>query len=364
MKGNNKAMNSNPKPPTLVDFAGNDYLGLARDPRVVEALYRGAQQFGVSSTSSRWALGWTELLGQLEEELADFFGVEQAGVMGKGFFGGPAYFAVMAQHHDAVYCDEYSHTNLLIGIKTADLELHAYRHLDADDLRHRLRSHRGRPPIIATDSVFAISGELAPLNEIAEIAQEFEAELLVDEAHSVFTMGPSGKGAVEACGLSPARFTLQGGMSKAMGTDGGFLAGREEIIGDCLHAPPPSGSADPPNAILAASLEALRIIREEPQRRATLDRNAQKMRQILADHDIAIVSDQTPIIAMLLDDGNEASRLAAHFLSYGIRIPYFSYPAEPRQNMLRAVARSCYTTEHLSRFTDAVESWSKNQTTG
>jgi len=194
-------MNSVPQPAPLVDFAGNDYLGLARDPRVIEALYRGAQQFGVSATSSRWALGWTELLGRLEEELAAFFDVEQAGVIGKGAFGGPAYFSVMAENHDAVYCDEYSHTNLKIGIKVAELELHAYRHLDADDLRRRLLNHRGRPPMIATDSVFAISGELAPLGEIVELAKEFEAELLVDEAHSVFTMGTGGKGALEACGL-------------------------------------------------------------------------------------------------------------------------------------------------------------------
>ena len=350
-------MNSELQRAPTVDFAGNDYLGLARDPRVVEALYRGAQQFGISATSSRWALGWTELLGRLEEELAAFFDVELAGVVGKGAYGGPAYFSVMAEHHDAVYCDEYSHTNLKIGIKVADLELHAYRHLDADDLRNRLRSHRGRPPMIATDSVFAISGELAPLVEIAQITKEFEAELLVDEAHSVFTMGPHGKGAIEACGLSPDRLTLQGGMSKAMGTDGGFLAGRRNIVSDCLHASFPSGSADPPNAILAASLEALRIIREEPERRISLDRNAKKIRHILADHGISIVSDQTPIIAMLLADGDEAARLSNHFLSYGIRIPYFKYPAEPRQNMLRAVSRSCYTAEHLSRFGEAVESW-------
>jgi len=204
-------MDAEPQPVPFIDFSGNDYFGLARDPRVAQALYRGAQQFGISSASSRWALGWTELLGQLEEELAAFFDVEQVGVMGKGFFGGPAYFSTIAAHHDAVYCDEYSHTNLKFGIKVANLELHAYRHLDADDLRRRLRCHRGRSPIIATDSVFAISGEPAPLVEIVELAQEFEAELLVDEAHSVFTMGPTGKGALEACGLSPERLTLQGG---------------------------------------------------------------------------------------------------------------------------------------------------------
>jgi len=152
-------------------------------------------------------------------------------------------------------------------------------------------------------------------------------------------------------------------MSKAMGTDGGFLAGRRSIVSECLHASFPSGSADPPNAIFAASLEALRIIREEPERRVALERNAKTIRQLLAEQGIAIVLDQTPIIAMLLADGDEAARLSNHFRSFGIRIPYFKYPAEPRQNMLRAVSRSCYTADDLLRFGEAVESWSRDRPT-
>lgn len=344
-----------------IEFAGNDYLGLARDARLVKAMHNAAHEHGISCSSSRWALGWSEQLDQLEIELADYFAVEQTGLLGKGFYGGPAALSIMARHCDTVYCDEYSHTNIILGAKAADLSLQTYRHLDAEDLRRLLKAHRKRSPIIATDSVFAISGEMAPLADIVELAEQFEAELLVDEAHSVFTMGPTGKGASEQCGLLPGQFTLMGGMSKALGTDGGFLAGRGSLIEACLHTSPPSGSSSPPIPLLAASLEALKIVRDEPQRRVALHRHASQMRSILAEHELSVVSSETPIVSILLADETEARSLSDHFLTFGIRIPYFNYPAEPRKNMLRAIARSCYTGEDLSRFGEAVKYWSEQR---
>jgi len=349
-------------PSDYVNFAGYDYLGLARDSRSVEALCQAAHQYGISCTSSRWAVGWTDVHERLERELADFFGTQRACLMGKGFLGGPAFFATAADHADTVYCDQLSHSNLVLGIRAAGLRLVVYRHLDAGDLSDQLRRHRGAPPIVATDSVFSISGEVAPLAEIDQLARASNASLLIDEAHAVFTMGPSGRGAAEAAGIRPEDFTLQGGLGKALGADGGFLAGRHGPMLAARHSPGPSGSADPPTPIAAAALAALEIVRTEPERRAALQRHARSMRSILAEHGIAVVSAASPIVTLQMRDQQQAQQLAQHFLGYRIRIPYFKYASEPRGNLLRAVARSCYTEEQLNRFRQAVRGWSARTT--
>jgi len=340
----------------FTNFAGNDYLGLARDVRLAEAADRAAREYGISTTSSRWGLGWTDLHERLEVELAEFFTVDAVGTLGAAFLGGLAYFTAMAGRCDVVYCDEQSHTNLLLGIKAAGLDTRAYRHLDADDLRRQLRGHRGRAPIVATDSIFSMSGELAPLPDIADAAGRIEAELLVDDAHGVFALGDGGRGALEACGVSPARCTLLGSMSKALGCGGGFLAGRREVIDAVRRGDTVSGSSVLPAPVAGACVEALRIVRREPQRREQLLRHARRMRDVLAEHSQTVVSDQTQIVAMQMADAEQAARFSERFLKFGLRVPYFHYPAEPRQNLLRSVARSCYTPDDLQRFAAAIGS--------
>lgn len=350
------------------DFAGNDYLGLARDPRLIEALCRAARADRISATSSRWGLGWTEHHEQLERGLEAFFGAPGASqpgafqpgasVLGAAYLGGIVYFTTLAERCDIVFCDENSHSNLFYGMRAAGLEVRTFRHLDCDNLRRQLADHRGGRAIVASDSVFGISGELADLAELQRIAREHDAELLIDEAHSIFGMGASGRGAMEACGIGfDERTTLIGSMSKALGVNGGFLIAREELAAKFRRSAPASGSSMPPVPIAAACVEGLRIVREEPELRARLNANAAHMRRALADAGISVVCERTPIVAMALADEHEAAELSRHFLAHGLRIPYFKYASEPRENLLRAVARACYSNEELARFSEAVRSW-------
>jgi 8-amino-7-oxononanoate synthase len=340
----------------IVNFAGNDYLGLARDPRLAEVLGRTAKERGISATSSRWALGWTDIHQQLEEELANFFGAEAACIMGAAYFGGMAYFSVLGKSHPVVYCDETSHSNLFFGMRAAGFEIRTFKHLDADDCRAQVDKDEPQAAVIATDGVYGISGEIAQLGKLKETAHAAKARLFIDDAHGVFALGVTGKGSSELYDVGASEAVILGSLSKALGCNGGFLVGREALVDQFRHAEGPSGSAIPPAPIAAACIEALRIVRTEPELREKMWRNAKRMRDALKERRIGVVSEQTPIVAMNFADEFEAAAAAEHFMSHGLRIPYFKYASEPRENMLRAAARACYTEEQLQCFEAAAAS--------
>ncbi len=341
--------------PGLTPFAGNDYLGLARDPRLAEACSRAATTHGISSTSSRWALGWTALHQELEESIANFTGLGAACITGAAYFGGAVYYSLFAGSGRTVYCDAMVHSNQYLGMRAAGLEIRPFRHLDVVDLRRQLAAHSGPPPIIASDGVYGISGELAPLAELAAAARAVGAEFFVDDAHGFGALGASGRGSVELCGLAPdSTLTVLCSMSKAMGCGGGFLAGRLELIERCRRSPTASGSAIPPPPIAAACRASLHILRSEPERRVRLQANARRMRQALAGRGIAVVSEATPILGMVFADEHAAAAASRHFAAHAIAIPYFKYASEPRENLLRGIAKADYTEADLQRFENAV----------
>ncbi len=335
-----------------VIFAGNDYLGLARDPRLAEAACRAAREHGISPTSGRFFLGWSELHKRLEADLAAFFGTEDACLLPAAYLGGLVYFRAIAEQAQTVFCDEFSHSNLFQGMRAAGLEVRTYRHLDADDLGRQLAGHSGPPPVVATDGVFGISGEVAPVAALAALARRAGAELLVDDAHGAFALGPGGRGVSELFGLAPNEATILGSMSKALGAGGGFFVGRNALMERLQRAS--AGATPSPMPVVAACIEGLRIVCAEPERRTRVEANAARMRAILTAHGIKVVCDQTPIIAMALRDGAEAARMAEHCEARGLVIRYASYPSEPRANLLRSAARACHTADDLARFEAAV----------
>ena len=338
-----------------VAFAGNDYLGLAGEPRLAEAMSKAAVEHGVGATSGRGFLGWSPLHQQLEDNLTAFMGAEDACIISSTYLGGLVYYKYMAaQGFKTVICDATSHGNQFDGMHAAGMNIITFKHLDADDARRKIAEYDGPAPIIATDSVYGISGELAPLREIADAAHEINAELFIDDAHGVFALGDTGRGAYEACGLKPNEATVLGSMSKALGVVGGFFIGREEIVKHFKRGPFACGSSPLPPPVVAACDAAIDIVRTEPERRERMWSHARRMREILAGHGIAVASDQSPVIGMLLKDEFEAAGVAKHFESNGLIIRYAKYPSEPRHNILRAAARTCYTDADLNRFAEAV----------
>ena len=258
-----------------VDFAGNDYLGLAGDRRLAEVICLAAEKYGISATSSRWALGWTDIHQNLEEELADFLGFEEACILGAAYFGGPVYYTTTYRQGGTVFCDKLCHSNQYLGMRAAGFEILNYKHLDLLDLERKLADFEGGTPLLATDGVFGISGELAPLKALYDKASLLNTELFIDDAHGVFVLGEEGRGSVEEHQLPRERITLLGSMSKAMGVNGGFLASSRILVEQFRRSPAASGSAIPPPPIAAACLEALRIIRLEPERRRKMWKHAE-----------------------------------------------------------------------------------------
>lgn len=340
--------------PGQVVFAGNDYLGLAGDPRLAEALYAGAQRYGVSSMSSRWALGWTELHARLERELAAYFGVEDACLLGATYLGGSVYYEVLRKAHDTVYCDETVHANQYLGMKGAGFTVRKFKHLDVKDLRRQLEAHAGPAPVIATDGVYGISGELAPLAEIRDLARRFNAELFIDDAHGVFALGPNGRGAAEACGLEPNDAAVLGSMSKALGCNGGFLLGSADRVEAYRRSTHVGGASQPVPPVAAAALCALEVLRTDAGLRQRMWSNASRMHAAAAEAGLGVVTTASPIVALVLKDEFEAQALSDHLRTVNLIAPYFKYASEPRQNFLRCAARACYTDEILERFRAAL----------
>lgn len=340
-----------------VSFAGNDYLGLAGDPRPAEAMCRAAREYGVGATSGRSFLGWSDLHEALERDLREFSGAESACLLPNAYLGGLLYYRYIAGRCRVVFCDETSHASQFDGMRAAGLDIRPFEHLNADDLARLLDQHDAEadgPAVVATDSVYGISGELAPLRELADATRKARAELFIDDAHGAFVLGENGRGAWEQCGLDPDEATVAGSMSKGLGVTGGFIIGRQEIVENLKRGPHAIASTPFPPPVAAACREAVRIVRAEPELRERMWRNAARMRGILAEHSIPIVSDQSPVIGMLFEDEFEAAEMAEHFEARGLVIRYAKYPSEPRHNILRAVARACYTEEDLARFAAAV----------
>ena len=340
----------------LFKFAGNDYLGLSTHPAVLEGLYRAAKVHGVSAASSRWALGWTPLHAELEQGLQEWLECEDACIISAAYLGGSIYYSQMAAlGRRVVFCDAMVHSNQFLGMRAAGLDVRTFRHLDVADLRRMTAGYDGPPAIIATDGVFGISGEVADVAALAEVAGAICAELFVDDAHGVGVLGMHGNGALEIAGLHPGGFvTVLGSMSKAMGANGGFMAGRRELVERFRRSPEASGVTSLPAPMVGAALAALNLIRHDAGLRQRMERNATCMRQILASEGVALADHRHPILGMLLRDESEAAALDQHFVRHGLWIPYFKYASEPRQNLLRGAARAVYSDEQLENFAKAV----------
>lgn len=336
-------------------IGGNDYLGLARDARLADAVCEAAHKYGISPTAGRWSVGWHDLHQELEDKLAEFFGAEDACIIGSAYLGGPAFFAAMQERYRTVFCDEFAHPNLFLGMHDAGMDIRPYWHLDMEDLRLQLDAYKGDAPVVVTDGVFGIEGAIAPLGEIVREARKVGAQVFVDDCHGVFCVGENGRGAVELCGLSLDDVTLMGSMSKALGCYGGFIAGHREVVDKVRRAVNYVGSTPPPMPIVGACLAGIEIVRSEPERRQRMMENAGKMRAVLAELGLEAVSDErTPIVTIAFGDAGQAHKAAECLNRKGLAVRYFTYPTEPRDNLLRTIARENYMPEHLDRFAQAL----------
>ena len=316
----------------LVNFGSNDYLGLAADPRLADAAAVAAATYGWGAGASPLLSGWTDAHDELTKALAAFEGTEAALLFPTGYAANLGAIAALAGKPDAVYSDRLNHASLIDGCRLSGATVRVYPHNDADALAAMLGDDRGRfrRSLVATDGVFSMDGDLAPLDALADLAEEFGAMLLVDEAHGTGVFGPDGRGASSAFGVADRVHARVGTLSKALGSSGGFVAGSRRLV-DWLtnHARPLIFSTAMPPACAAAALAALRAAESEPWRRARVHALGDRLRDGLRALGRGPGRSAGPIVPLGFGEPAAALDAAARLDALGLYAPAIRPPTVP-----------------------------------
>ena len=341
-------------------FCSNDYLGLANHPEVIAAMQQGAARWGVGGGASHLVIGHSEPHHQLELALAKFTGRERALLMSTGYMANLAAVTALVGQGDTVLHDRLNHASLLDAGMLSGARFTRYLHNDLASLEQRLSKATGNR-LIVTDGVFSMDGDLAPLPEICQLAQQHNAWVMVDDAHGFGPLGASGGGCVEQMGLTQTQVpVLVGTLGKAFGSSGAFIAGSEELIETLIQfARPYIYTTSQPPAVACASLKSLELIQTEGWRREHLNQLIAQFRATLIAANIPLMNSHTPIQPVVVGDSAQAMQLSATLREQGIIVGAIRPPTVPSGSArLRITLTAAHTTEQVQRLTDAlIKAW-------
>ena len=336
-------------------IGSNNYLGLAQDPRVVEAAVEATRKFGAGCTGSRLLNGTISLHNQLEEALADFLQREAVLLFSTGFFANQGALAALTESEDLIFCDRENHASIIEGCQVAPAKLGPYRHNSVDALRNRLkRAPEDAGRLIIMDGVFSMSGDIADLPPMIAAAKEYGAVMYVDEAHSLGVVGPHGRGVVHHFGVNDDVDIVMGTFSKSLGSMGGFIAGSHEMIEFLKHkARCFIFTASLAPAVVGGVLKALEIMQAEPERIDHLWKNTRKMHEGFKAIGFKIGSTQTPIVPILIGSEAKAFAFAQRLFEEGVFATPAIYPAvRYGEAIVRTSFMSSHTDEDLDKVLD------------
>ncbi|WP_447962873.1 8-amino-7-oxononanoate synthase [Nitrospira sp. Ecomares 2.1] len=331
-------------------FASNNYLGLANHPKVKEAAVNAIEKFGVGSGASRLISGTITPHHVLERELGSFKNAEAALTFSSGYATNIGVIPNLATADSLILADRLCHASLIDGCRLSRATLRVFHHNDVGHLKRLLSGPRSRAStLILTEGVFSMDGDVAPLPEIAQLAEEYGAILLIDDAHGTGVMGATGRGTVEHFGLDPRRILQMGTLSKALGGSGGFVAGPKDFVAYLVNtARSFIYSTAPPPAIAAAASAALSVIQEEPQRRAKLWRNREFLHHGLVTMGFELTNTQSPILPIMVNDPELGVQMSQHLRAEGVWIPAVRPPTVPKgTSRLRITVTADHSPEHL-----------------
>jgi 8-amino-7-oxononanoate synthase len=340
----------------LVNFGSNDYLGFA-SRALVDAVRRALPEVGWGSGASPLVTGRGQVHAALERQLAQFEGTEAALLFPSGFAANLGTVAALVGRGDVVFSDAKNHASLIDGCRLSGAHIQIYPHGDVSALAALLSAATGfGRRLIVTDSVFSMDGDLAPLAPLAELAERVDAMLMVDEAHATGVFGEHGRGACEALGVEAGVHVRVGTLSKALGSVGGFVVGRQLLI-DWLvqRARPYIYSTAPPEAMAAAALEALRLVAAEAARRTALLERAARLRETLRQRGWSTGPSASQIIPLLIGDPQRTMRLADALRADGFWVPGIRPPTVPEgQSRLRISVCYDHTPEMIEALVQAL----------
>lgn len=339
----------------VLNFCANNYLGLAGHPDLLAAATQALKDWGYGLSSVRFICGTTELHKKLEHEMAEFLGMDDVILYSSCFDANGGLFETLLGPEDAIISDELNHASIIDGVRLCKAVRYRYKNADMEDLELQLKEAKGKGArllMIATDGVFSMDGKMAPLKEICDLAERYEALLMVDDSHATGFVGKMGRGTAEHSGVMGRVDIITSTFGKALGgASGGMTAARQEII-DFLRnrSRPYLFSNSIPPLIAATTLKALELLKTNPDLLERLKKNTQYFRKEIAALGFQIIPGTHPICPVMLGDAKLAKNMANDLLKEGIYVIGFSYPVVPKDKArIRVQLSAAHTQTHLDR---------------
>ena len=302
-------------------LCSDNHLGLADHPRVREAAADAAMRWGAGAGAARPGAGTMTLHRRLEERLADFLGTPAALLFGSGYLANLGIIPALAERGEIVFSDAICHASVADACRLAGAEAFVYDHCDVEHLTWGLRNADGRAALIVTEGMFALDGDLAPLESIVDLAQRFDVRVMVGETHGLGAVGPDGRGTVAAAGLAGQVDVIVGSLGAGLGAAGGFAACDRTLARYlATHARTFAGSTALAPPAVAAAMAALELLREQPRRVEKLQANADILRTELAREGFEVAGADAHVISLVIGDAALAVRIAEHALEQGVYV--------------------------------------------
>lgn len=342
---------------TVLNFCANNYLGLSSHPRVIEAAHRTIDERGYGMSSVRFICGTQDIHKELESKLATFLGTEDTILYVACFDANGGVFEPLLGEEDAIISDELNHASIIDGVRLCKARRARYKHNDMAELEAQLKAHAdARTRLIVTDSVFSMDGTIAQLDKICDLADKYDALVMIDESHSSGFMGKTGRGVHELCGVMGRIDIITGTLGKALGgACGGFTSGKKEIVDMLRQRSRPylfSNTLAP--AVVGASIAVLDMLSETTQLRDKLEDNTTYFRSRMTEAGFDIKPGTHAIAPIMLYDAVVAQNMAARMLEEGIYVIGFFYPVVPKgQARIRVQISAGHERHHLDKAIEA-----------
>ncbi|MFK0251285.1 glycine C-acetyltransferase [Amycolatopsis azurea] len=341
----------------VLNFCANNYLGLADHPELIKAAQKALDRWGFGMASVRFICGTQQPHKELEAKLSEFLGTEDTILYSSCFDANAGLFETLLTDQDVIISDELNHASIIDGVRLCKAKRMRYRNRDVADLEARLKEASGaRYRMIATDGVFSMDGYLAPLDEICELAERYDALVMVDDSHAVGFTGPTGRGTPELFGVQDKVDVLTGTLGKALGgASGGYTSGRAEIVEMLRQRSRPylfSNSLAP--SITAAAIATLELLGSSGELLTKLRANTELFRRRMTEAGFDLLPGEHPIIPVMIGDAAKAGKMADLLLDQGIYVVGFSYPVVPHgKARIRTQMSAAHSTDDVDRAVDA-----------
>ena len=337
----------------VVNMCANNYLGLSNHPALIQAARESYDQWGFGLSSVRFICGTQSVHKELEKKLSEFLGMDDTILYSSCFDANGGLFETLLGPEDAVISDELNHASIIDGVRLCKARRFRYRNNDMNDLRAQLEAAREagcQVKLIATDGVFSMDGYIANLKGICDLADEFDALVMVDDSHAAGFMGRTGRGTPEYCGVQGRVDIITGTLGKALGgASGGYTSARQEIVDLLRQRSRPylfSNTVDP--AICAATIKTIELLTASTELRDRVHANTSYFREQLSKLGFDVLPGEHPIVAVMLYDAKVAGEFAARMLEKGVYVVGFSYPVVPQgKARIRTQVSAGHTKEDL-----------------